>query len=55
MNQTRLARQRANKLTIHRETLRRLDAQDLADVHGGLYLPPPPPTPSCPTRPTTKF
>ena len=55
MHQTRHTRQRPNKLTIYRETLRRLDAQDLASVHGGLFLPPPPPTPACPTRPTTQF
>jgi hypothetical protein len=52
MRQEKHARHRADKLALHRETLRRLDAQDLARVYGALA--PPPPTPGCPTRPTTK-
>lgn len=35
MTKTAHTRQRANKLTLQRETLRRLDAIDLAAVRGG--------------------
>jgi hypothetical protein len=56
MNNAKHARHPAKKLALHRETLRRLSVQDLAGAHGGRLLPPaPPPTPGCPTRPTTLF
>lgn len=53
MRQAKHARHPAHKLALHRETLRRLDVQVLTGVHGGYVAPLPPPTPGCPTRPTT--
>lgn len=53
MNDPRPARRPAHKLALQRETLRRLDPRELARAHGG-DIDEPPPTPGCPTRPTTR-
>jgi hypothetical protein len=42
------------KLALQRETLRRLDARELASAHGGDEPPAVPVSPGCPPRPTTR-